>query len=112
MRKIIFGLIMLVVLVAAPVHGGPAGRGHDHSAELSQSQILAKASAFVAMIAGAGKLEDSWIGVKPQEAQKDKRRHQWVVTFFNPEVKNLEKQTLYMFLDLSGNYIAANFTGR
>ena len=108
MRKFAFCLMMLFALTATTAH---AGAGHDHAVELSQSQILEKASGLVARIVEKGQLEDSWRQVKPQEA-KENSGHEWVVVFFNPEIKDSGKQTLYMFLTLSGKYIAANFTGK
>jgi hypothetical protein len=108
MRNLAFCLILLFALTATTAH---AGAGHEHAVELSQSQVLEKASAFVARIVEKGQLEESWKEVKPQKA-KENSRHEWVVVFSNPEIKDRKKQTLYMFLTLSGEYIAANFTGK
>ena len=33
------------------------------------------------------------------------------LSFKNPAEKDASKQTLYMFYSLTGNFIAANFTG-
>lgn len=108
MRNFAFCLMMLFALTATTTH---AGTGHDHATELSQNQILKKASGLVARIVEKGQLEESWRQVKPQEPKKNSG-HEWVVVFFNPKIKDSEKQTLYMFLTLSGEYVAANFTGK
>jgi hypothetical protein len=34
------------------------------------------------------------------------------VSFKNPSAKDKAKETLYVFMTLPGNYIAANFTGQ
>lgn len=117
MRKIVFCLVVLIALIATPAFG--AGGHDDHSGhnhgpaavELNQSQIQEKASGFVASLVEKGKLDASWAQMKPQEA-KANSGHEWVVTFFNTEIKEPEKQTLYMFLTLSGEYVAANFSGK
>ncbi len=108
MRKITFCLMMFFVLTVNSAH---AGDGHNHDNELSLNQIQEKASGFVARIVGKGQLDASWTELKPQKTQETSN-HEWLVTFVNPEIKDHEKQTLYMFMTLSGEYIAANFTGQ
>lgn len=34
------------------------------------------------------------------------------MTFKNPAIEDVTKQTLYMFYTLTGNFIATNFTGK
>ena len=116
MRKIVFCLMVLIAFTTAPALGGG---GHDHGSnsdhgpavKLSQTQIIEKASGYVAGLVEKGKLDAFWAQVKPQEA-KDNSAYEWVVTFSNPEIEDPEQKTLYMFLTLSGKYIAANFTGK
>ena len=117
MKKIIFCLMVLTAFTAIPAfgagghgHGGYADHGHDHHTALSETQIIEKASGYVAKLVEKGKLDPSWQGISPTEA-KENDHHEWVVTFYNSKVEDPEKQTLYMFLSPSGKYIAANFTG-
>ena len=117
MKKIIFCLVVLLAFTAIPAfaggghgHGGHDDHGHGHDAELSKTQIAEKASGYVAKLIEKGKLDASWQGISPAEA-KENDHHEWVVTFSNPSIEDPEKQTLYMFLSPSGQYIAANFTG-
>jgi len=116
MRNITIYLTILFAFIATtaiPSFGGPNHNGHrhDHAGELSESLILERASGFVATIVEKGRLEASWSQIKPQKARKNDR-HEWVISFFNPEIKDPQKQTLYLFLSLSGEYIAANFVGK
>lgn len=116
MRRITLYLTILFIFIATtaiPSFGGPNhnGQGHDHAGELSESLILEKALGFVATIVEQGRLDASWSQIKPKKAQKNDR-HEWVISFFNPEIKDPQKQTLYLFLGLSGEYIAANFIGK
>ena len=55
MRKIAICLMMLFALTTSPAFGAGGHEGHDHdahghAAELTQSQLLEKASGFVAKI--------------------------------------------------------------
>ena len=123
MKKIIFCLLILVAFTSVPAlaESGHDHSGHDHCSHeghdhgdvmaLNQNQVMEKASGYVARLVEKGKLDTSWETITPQEA-KENDAHEWVVTFSNPEIKDPEKQTLYMFLTLSGKYIAANFTGQ
>ncbi len=122
MKKIIFCLMVMMAFTAAPVfgadgcghdHGAHAGHDHgnDNAAELTQSQIQEKASGYVAKLVEKGKLDASWEEIAPKEV-KENEAHEWVVTYANPQIEDTEKQTLYLFLSLSGKYIAANFTGK
>ncbi|MFZ5758602.1 MAG: DUF6488 family protein [Thermodesulfobacteriota bacterium] len=108
MRRITVFLIMILALVCGQVYGGD---GHDHANELSQEQIQEKASSYVATIVEKGKLAASWNGIPPGKAIET-AEHEWLVSFHNPHEKDLDKQTLYLFLSLSGEYRAANFTGK
>ena len=46
------------------------------------------------------------------ETVEGKNMKEWKLTFKNPAEKDATKQTLYMFYTLTGNFIAANFTGK
>ena len=124
MKKFIFGLIIVMALTVSPAfgeggcdhdhdaHAGHShGHGHDHAVEISKDQVIEKASGYVSKLVEKGKLDASWQQVEPAEV-KENDAHEWVVTYSNPEIEDPEKQTLYMFLSLSGKYIAANFTGK
>ncbi len=37
---------------------------------------------------------------------------EWLVIFNNENITDEEKQTLYVFLTISGEYIAVNYTGK
>lgn len=37
---------------------------------------------------------------------------EWVVVFVNDKIADTDKQKLYVFLTLGGDYIAANYTGK
>lgn len=61
-----------------------------------------------------GKLEATWQAVPLDKAEKveGKGTKEWKLSFKNPAATDKTKDTLYMFFTLSGNFIAANFTGK
>ena len=61
-----------------------------------------------------GKIDRSWQSI-PQdklEQVKGKKGKEWMVTFQDPNAKEKTRETLYMFFTATGNFIAANFTGK
>ena len=61
-----------------------------------------------------GKLDASWNSVALEKAEKidGKESKEWKLSFKNPAVADKSKETLYMFFTLSGNFIAANYSGK
>ncbi|HIE65917.1 MAG: DUF6488 family protein [Nitrospira sp.] len=115
MKKISAYLLVLFVFSAPVVFAGPGGGDHSHesASPISEDEALKTASGVVAEIVNEGKLDKSWEVVKPKQIiQKTfKKGPEWVVTFDNPLAENKDKQTLYVFLSLSGRYLGANFSG-
>lgn len=61
-----------------------------------------------------GKIDESWQSI-PQdkiEQVEGKKGKEWMVTFQDPNAKDKTKETLYIFFTTTGNFIAANFTGK
>ncbi len=88
---------------------------HHHSRkEANHSTIRVKAKGHVKRLINKKKLEPSWSKAKFVGSQKKKfkKRNEWVVTFENIEVNDTKKKMLYIFLNLYGDFIAANFTGK
>ncbi|MBL7003727.1 MAG: hypothetical protein ISR69_06855 [Gammaproteobacteria bacterium] len=93
-----------------------AGAGHDHGpsrAPATQSQAEKVASDIVFQLAEKSKIEASWKAVKIEKSLKKKfgNNLEWVVSFKNEKITDPAKQTLYIFLTLGGEYLAANYTG-
>ncbi len=94
-----------------------AGSGHDHShghEAITQVQAEAIASKNVVKLADKGKLDKSWTTVKPSKVEKKdfSGKSEWVVVFNNNTIADPEKRTLYIFLSVGGEYLAANHTGK
>ena len=93
-----------------------AGPGHDHSdghAAITQEQAESIAIKNVAKLADKGKLDKSWTTVKVSKVEKKSfgGNPEWVVVFNNNDIPEPEKRTLYVFLSVGGDYLAANHTG-
>ena len=96
-------------------HGHSHGDEHSHSHDLvNEDQAKKVASKNVARLAKKGKIDKSWTSVKPSSAEQKKfgKNVEWVVVFNNKNIKDSQKQTLYVFVSLSGKYIAANHSGK
>ena len=114
-KTFIFTLVLLFSPLTALAGGGhDHGHGHSHGpAEITQSQAVTIATDRVAMLVSKGKIDESWKSVKAAKSEKKMYGGQaeWVVTYKNSKVSDSAKNTLYIFLNISGGYIAANFTG-
>ena len=120
MRKLFFYLLVLLTFSAISAF---AGAGHDHgpasqhdqgpASPISETQALERANVVVDKLVEKEKLESSWSEAKCVGAEKKegKTGPEWVVTFNNANVKDAEKQNLYVFFSETGKYLAANFVG-
>ncbi len=101
--------------VAAPAFAGAGGGCHFHGhAPVKEVLIVGCAGDYKDSLASNGKIDASWKSVKLDKAEtvEGKNMKEWKLTFKNPAEKDATKQTLYMFYTLTGNFIAANFTGK
>ena len=96
-----------------------AGSGHDHGHSHSYTPVnetTAKdnANKIVAALVKRKKLDDSWASITASSIEKKtfKGNSEWLAIFVNNEITDDNKQKLYVFLTLGGDYIAANFTGK
>lgn len=117
-QSLLFSLIIALTPAAVLAgkdhdHGHDDGHGHSHD-PVSQMKAEEIAIKSVAGLVGKGKIDKSWksIGVAKSEKKKFGKKMEWVVSFKNDKVSDKSKQTLYVFLSLTGNYIAANYTGK
>jgi hypothetical protein len=61
-----------------------------------------------------GTIDNSWgtAGVSNTEKKRFGNNNEWVVSFDNPQIKDKSKQTLYVFIGLTGEVTGANYTGK
>ena len=98
---------------------------HDHApkrapapaptkkADLDEAAAKARAQEEIARLLSVKKIDASWKEASRFDAIKksgDATKWEWLVTFDNAQVK--ENKRLYIFLKPSGEFVAANFTGK
>ncbi|NOY84031.1 MAG: hypothetical protein GXO96_04260 [Nitrospirae bacterium] len=114
MKKLSIFLLILFSLSTSLAYGGE-GHGHTHeqTGPISSSEAGNKALDVVMKAVIKEKVPESWAQIKPAtiEQKTYDQGPEWVVTFNNTEIENKEKQTLYVFLSLTGHFLAVNFTG-
>ena len=108
--SLILGLFSMTAMA-----GGGHNHGHGHSHELvNQKTANSKATKIVASFIKQKTLDKSWAGTTVSSSEKKtfNGKQEWVVSFVNEKVTDVNKRKLYVFLTLSGDYIAANYTGK
>lgn len=107
-------LVATLAFAPAAFAGGGGGCHFHGNAPIKETILVGCASEYKDGLASNGKIDPSWKGVKLDKAEtvEGKNMKEWKFTFKNPAEKDAAKQTLYMFYTLTGNFIAANFTGK
>lgn len=91
-------------------HGG--GHSRVKAPPVSKAKTVEIGKYHIERLIKAGKLDKSWKNAKHEASveKKYKDRKEWVVTYNNE--KGVKGKKLYIFLLKSGEFIAANFTGK
>ena len=112
--------LILLISLASATAVGPATMAAESSAchfhgskPATESVVVNCAMDRKQTLVKQGKLDSSWAQIKQDEVLivDGKKGKEWRLTFKNPAVPDSEKQILYMFYSLPGNFIAANYTG-
>lgn len=90
-----------------------AGGNHSH-APVGEEKASTMATQLVNNLVQQNVIVKSWSNVEIVEIEQKEfnGNMEWVSSFYNPEVADKSKQTLYIFMTLSGEYLAANYTGK
>ena len=116
-----FAAATLSLFGPAPTHGtGEAfadagGACHFHGKkQASEEVVLDCAAKRKQKLISSNKIDAGWKDIKHEKAEQveGKKGKEWLVTFKDPAAKEKSKETLYIYFSLSGNFIAANFTGK
>ena len=119
-RTLIMGLLFSILSTTALAgsghdHGHSQGHGHSHdNTPINETTAKANAVEYVAALVKKDKLDNSWASISASEIQQISvnGNPEWKIVFVNENIADTEKQNLYVFLTLGGDYIAANFTGK
>lgn len=116
MKNFVMTTAALAALVSTGnVLASEGGSCHFHgSAPATEKVVIDCASQRKAALISSGKLDKSWALVKHDKIEQidGKKSKEWKVSFKNTAVTEADKNTLYVFMSLPGNYIAANFSGK
>jgi hypothetical protein len=93
-----------------------AGSDHDHGQNhtpVTQSQAEQDATDGILRLVEQSKIDGSWKSAPVEKTLKKKfgDNMEWVISFKNENITDPAKQIIYVFLTLSGEFLAANYTG-
>ena len=108
-------LVMIVTLTLTSISfAGPGGghsHGHSHSHDapaISKDKTEEIGRYHIKRLIKSEKIDASWSDSKFGESVM--KKGEWLVTFDNE--KGVKGKKLYIFLKKSGEFVAANFTGK
>lgn len=106
---IIFSLVFGFLPLAVTGHDHP--HAHDAIDQIKAEEIALKS---VSNLVEKGKIDKTWQTTKVSKTEQKKFGNdmEWVVSFNNPSAGDPAQKTLYIFLTLGGEYLAANFSGK
>lgn len=117
MKKIT--VVVLLGMSTTALVAGPSGIGHSHGNEttkkqLSKEDILEVSKKHITLLVKSKKVDPSWeqsthTDIKQQTVSGFK---EWMVQYKNTQVQDVAKQTLFIFVDVYGQVLAANHTGK
>ena len=105
----IFTMLLAFGFTPLAAHGS-----HTHqSSEIPEEKIKDIAGAYVEKLVYDSKIERSWLksSVIDSEKRLFNKSTEWVISFGNDYLKNVEKQILYIFINMDGKVTGANYTG-
>jgi len=94
---------------------GEGGTCHFHgNSPATQEVVIDCAAKRKTKLVSSGKIDSFWAGLTHEKIElvDGKKGKEWRITYKDPNAKDKTKETLFLFFSLSGNFIAANFTGK
>ena len=106
-------LAFIITLTSLSFAGPGHGHSHAHHAPMIKQDKTQEIGQYhVKRLIKAGKLDSSWMKstFEKSELKTFSGQKEWVVSFKND--KGVKGKVLYIFLKTSGEFVAANFTGK
>ena len=107
--------LSFTTLFAGSGHSHNDGHGHSHAQKKVNQEVVEKqANQVISGLIKDAKIEKSWLNIPIQNMKKKQFHHdtEWVVSYENKKVENKKKQTLYVFVSLTGKVTGVNYTGK
>jgi Family of unknown function (DUF6488) len=119
MHKLTTAALVALALAGSPAlaqsgrHSHGSGPAHSHD-PVNKAEAQAGARDVIATMISKKIVDASWkdAALQTAELKTRGRSREWVVTFRNDTAADPAKRVLYVFLTETGDYIAANHTGR
>ncbi len=115
MKTLATTLILSFLLFSQAVFAGSKHEhGHSHAqAPVSQEIAEKNANEVIASLIERDKIDKIWATIKASSVDKKvlNGNPEWVVIYDSKKITDADKQKLYVFLTVEGDYIAANYTG-
>jgi hypothetical protein len=115
MRTFFILAALSLSVTSSPSFADAGGSCHFHGSKPAvEATVQRCADAKRDALVKSGKLHASWSGVKSEKIEQidGKKGKEWKLNYKNPASPEKDKQALYMFYSLPGNFIAANHTGQ
>ena len=116
MKTLICACALSLSLFAAPAALADVGDScHFHGNKpATEAVVTACGNQRKATLVKTGKLDASWQTVKLDKAElvEGKKGKEWKISFKDAAAQDKTKENLYMFFTQSGNFIAANHSGK
>ena len=118
MKKLIKTSLITALLACSfnPLYasGSHEHGGHSHAQqEVTKEYVLKVAAQEIQRLSQRGKLDNTWRNIPIKNIQKKQFRNgiEWVVSYKNDNIKDANKQTLYVFVNLYGELTGVNHSG-
>jgi hypothetical protein len=110
-------LLSLALSVLALAPSASAHENHRHAAApaLTEEKARTRAQEELERLVSVQKVDASWKAqgkLKSVEKKSSGQAWEWLATFENGKAAEASKRVLYVYLKPSGEFVAANFTGK
>lgn len=118
MKKLVKSTALTLALSLTTLYAGSGHsheQGHTHTQKKVTKSSIEKISKQKLMkLLKSKKIDQSWLNTSILDIKKKKfnSKYEWVVTYHNKNIKNKDKQTLYIFVNEYGKVTGANYTGK
>jgi hypothetical protein len=115
MRTFFIVSALSLSFMSSPSFADAGSSCHFHGNKAAEQATVQRcADAKRDALVKAGKLHASWSDIKSEKIEQvdGKKGSEWKLSYKNPASPEKDKQALYMFYSLPGNFIAANHTGQ
>jgi hypothetical protein len=106
-------LLVSALFLALPTTGF-GHSDHHHEEAVDKTKATSMSRTYLLDLIKKKKIDATWgkADFLKVEQKKFGKHMEWVATYKNKTTKDEKKSKLYIFMKLSGKYIAANFTGK